>query len=63
MSESPEVRNHVEHEIEPSPWPFVTAGGMSLLLFGMATTYAFSVLGLLIMALGIARWIGDMRRA
>lgn len=51
-----------EHVLRPSPWPFAAAGGLSLILFGMTSSYAFSALGVLFFLWGIAGWIGDMLR-
>lgn len=53
-----------EHEVHlpaPSFWPLTVGAGFSLLAFGVATSLALSVLGLVLMAWGIARWIQELR--
>ncbi len=45
-----------------SVWPFVLAGGLTLLALGVLTSYAFSVLGALLVAVSLGGWIGELRR-
>ena len=46
---------------EASIWPMVLAGGLTLLLFGLPTSLAFSVLGAAVMAIALRGWIGELR--
>ena len=51
-----------EHHLPPpSLWPFVVGGGVTLLAFGLATTLALSAAGLVLLAIGLHGWIGEMR--
>ncbi|HXW85404.1 MAG TPA: hypothetical protein VEJ86_13435 [Candidatus Binataceae bacterium] len=45
---------------EPSYWPAATALGINLGLMGFVTSYAFTVVGLALMAFSIGKWIGEM---
>jgi len=47
----------------PSPtyWPAVLALGLVLLLWGVVTTAAISVVGLIVSLIALAGWIGDVR--
>ncbi len=49
------------HLPAPSIWPAMLALGIALLLFGVPTSYAFSVVGALLMIWAIAGWIGELR--
>ena len=49
------------HLPEPSVWPVVCAAGITLLLFGVVTSYAFSALGALLMVVSLAGWIAELR--
>jgi hypothetical protein len=51
-----------EHLPTPSAWPFTVAGGLTLVGFGVLTSLALSVLGLVLMIWGLFGWIQDMRR-
>jgi hypothetical protein len=55
------MSEHEEHLPSPSVWPFTVAGGVTLLGFGLLTTFAFSVLGLVLMVVGLYGWIQEMR--
>jgi hypothetical protein len=44
----------------PSVWPMVLAGGLSLVLFGIVTSYAFVALGTLLILGALGGWIGDL---
>lgn len=48
------------HLPEPSAWPFTVAGGVTVMAFGVPTHWLFCVVGLLVMAWGIAGWIREM---
>jgi hypothetical protein len=43
-----------------SVWPFVTAGGVTLIAFGIPTSLLFSVAGLLLMAWGVSGWVHEL---
>jgi cell division protein FtsX len=45
---------------EHSVWPVVLAGGIALLLFGVVTSFSFSVLGALLIVGALTGWIGDL---
>ena len=44
----------------PTPWPMVTSFGLALLLAGMVTSLAVSVVGLLVILFGAAGWFRDV---
>jgi hypothetical protein len=49
---------HLPH---PSVWPVVLAAGVSLLLFGIVTSLAFSAVGVVTIVGGLAGWIQELR--
>ena len=49
---------HLPH---PTYWPVVLAFGIALLAWGIVTTFAITVIGLLLLALGLGGWIGELR--
>jgi hypothetical protein len=51
------------HLPEPSVWPLTVGAGASLMAFGVATSLALSVLGLLLLVWGLASWIQVLRHA
>jgi hypothetical protein len=51
----------MDHLPSPSVWPFVVGAALTLMAFGVATSLAFSVLGLVLLGWGLAGWIGDLR--
>ena len=51
------------HLPRPSVWPMVLGGGLSLLLFGVVTSYAFIAIGVLLILGALAGWIGDLLHA
>jgi hypothetical protein len=51
------------HLPRPSIWPMVLAAGMTLVLFGVVTSYAFMAVGVLLTVGAVAGWIGDLLRA
>jgi hypothetical protein len=51
-----------EHLPSPSVWPFTVAGGVTLVGFGLITSFALSVLGACIMAVGLYGWVQELRR-
>ena len=44
----------------PTYWPIVMAAGITLTMWGIATTLLLSGIGLLLFALALAGWIGDL---
>lgn len=55
--------HHVSiHLPSPSIWPVVVAAGLTLLMFGFITHPGFVAMGILVMILGLARWIGELLR-
>ena len=40
----------------PTPWPFVTAFGIALLLAGLVTSLAVSVVGFVVILFGAVGW-------
>jgi hypothetical protein len=44
----------------PTPWPFVTAFGLALLLAGLVTSLAVSVVGLVVILFGAVGWFADV---
>ncbi len=63
---APQVRpgwRPAEHEGLPQPtyWPVVMAFGIALLAWGLVTTLLVSGVGLVMFALALAGWIGELR--
>lgn len=50
------------HLPAPSVWPVVCAAGVTLLLFGVVTSLAFSVAGIVVIAAALSGWVGELRR-
>jgi hypothetical protein len=46
----------------PSIWPAVLSAGLALAAFGVATSPLFIVAGLLLTAVALVGWIGELRR-
>jgi hypothetical protein len=44
----------------PTYWPVVMAAGITLVMWGIATTFLLSGIGLLLFALALAGWVGDL---
>src|SRR5262249_1413329 len=44
----------------PTPWPFVTAFGLALLVAGLLTSLAVSVVGLVVILFGAVGWFGNV---
>ena len=51
----------IPHLPAPSVWPVVVGAGVALSLFGIVTSLAFSLLGLVLLLVGIGGWIGELR--
>jgi hypothetical protein len=49
------------HLPRPTYWPVVLAFAIVLLAWGVVTTLAITVIGLVIFALGLGGWIGELR--
>jgi hypothetical protein len=49
------------HLPRPSYWPMVMGAGITLLLFGVISSLAFSAVGALLMLWALGGWIGDLR--
>ena len=48
------------HLPQPTVWPAVMAAGITLILAGILLSLAFSVAGLIVFAMALAGWIGDL---
>jgi hypothetical protein len=46
---------------EPSYWPFVLAVGTVLTLLGVVTSFVVSLVGILVIAVALTGWIGELR--
>src|SRR6266496_5612626 len=58
-----ENRTRISKMIEvpaPTPWPFVTAFGLALLLAGLVTSLAVSVFGFVVILFGAVGWFRDV---
>lgn len=49
------------HLPRPTYWPVVLALGIMFLMWGVVTTVAISVVGLLLLAIALGGWIGELR--
>ncbi len=47
-------------ETAPSIWPFVLAGGVTLFAFGFTSSYAFTGVGLALIAFAIGGWVREL---
>jgi len=59
----PEERTQTSNMIEvpaPTPWPMVTSFGLALLVAGLATSLAVSVVGLMVILFGATGWLRDV---
>ena len=48
------------HLPAPTIWPAACALGITLVMFGFVTSHWFGIAGLALMAVAIARWIGEV---
>src|SRR6266446_5689377 len=58
-----EHRTQISNMIEvpaPTPWPFVTTFGLALLLAGLVTSLALSVVGFVVILFGAVGWFRDV---
>lgn len=46
----------------PTLWPVTIAAGLTLLAWGSVTSPVFSAVGALLLLLGIAGWVRELRR-
>ncbi len=51
------------HLPRPTMWPAVMAAGITLLMAGLLLSLLFSLAGLLLFALALAGWIGELTHA
>lgn len=56
------VSRPARHLPSPSIWPVVVAAGVTLVMFGFIIHPGFVAMGILVMILGVARWIGELLR-
>ncbi len=49
------------HLPQPTYWPVVLAVGVMFLAWGIVTTIAITIIGLVLFALGLGGWIGELR--
>ena len=49
------------HLPSPSVWPFTLAGGITLVGFGVLTSLALSLLGVVLMIWALYGWISEVR--
>ena len=49
------------HLPRPTYWPVVLAVGIMFFAWGIVTTIAITVIGLVLFALGLGGWIGELR--
>jgi hypothetical protein len=50
-----------DHIPRPTYWPAVMAFGITFALWGLITTLIISVVGIVLMAVALGGWIGDLR--
>lgn len=50
-----------EHVPRPTYWPAVLAFGLTFAFWGLITTPIITVVGLVVFAIGLAGWIGELR--
>lgn len=50
------------HMPAPTLWPVTIAAGLTLLAWGAVTSPIFSAVGALLLLLGIAGWVRELRR-
>jgi hypothetical protein len=49
-----------ERTPEPAYWPAALALGVVMLLLGIVTSFAISGVGLVLMAVSLTKWIGEL---
>ena len=60
LTPDPHPLSSEAHLPAPSVWPAVLGLGITLLLFGVVTNWAFSVVGALVIARAVGGWIGEL---
>lgn len=50
------------HAPVSSPWPLVVAGATAFTAFGLITNYAFTMVGVVLLIVGIVGWVGELIR-
>jgi len=48
------------HMSVSSPWPMVLAGAIAFTAFGIVTSYAFSLFGIVVMVVAIVGWVAEL---
>jgi hypothetical protein len=48
------------HLPKPTIWPFVVGLGIAVVAFGFVTSWWFAGLGIVVLVVGVAGWIGDL---
>ena len=54
-------RAQPEHVPGPTYWPIVMALGITVIGWGIITTYILSAIGMILFAIALAGWIGELR--
>ncbi len=57
-----DLETEAVHGAHGSIWPAALGAGVTLLAFGVLTSYAFSAVGMALFLIGLAGWIGELRR-
>ncbi|MGH2461444.1 MAG: hypothetical protein ACRDIY_21520 [Chloroflexota bacterium] len=50
------------HLPRPTAWPAVMAAGITMVMAGIITSVFFSLVGIVVFAIALAGWIGELRR-
>lgn len=56
-------RPRPEHTPQPTYWPIVVALAITFLFWGAVSALAISVVGLVLLVISLAGWIGELRHA
>ncbi len=57
----PEGQRPSVHLPRPTMWPAVMAAGISMLVAGLILNMFFSLAGVIVFAIALGGWIGDLR--
>lgn len=49
------------HLPRPTYWPMIMAWGVTMVLSGIVTTYYFSLAGVVVFAIALGGWIGELQ--
>lgn len=55
------VRPRPDHIPRPTYWPAVLALGVTFAFWGLITTLVITIIGLVLMGIGLAGWVGEWR--